>query len=254
MARSSAHPLLGVHDQALAVVVLFRGRRPFADEDVLLTQHLERSARGALERSELFEGERRARRFSQELARVGGLLTASLNPIVVLEEVARGARAPRSRCRSHPAARARRARGASRERRGHRAARGHTCELVHGNLRRRRPVPCACRLPRCRAAAAPGAGRSPARAGDRRVRGGSARRARGGLYGVLGVYSNARRTWRDDEVQTLSALAATASASAANAELYQRVAEEKERKRCDPGQHRRRHRRRRPGRADRPLE
>jgi PAS domain S-box-containing protein len=51
----------------------------------------------------------------------------------------------------------------------------------------------------------------------------------GGLYGVLVVYSREPRPWRDDEVQSLVALAATASASVANAELYQRVAEEKER-------------------------
>ena len=37
------------------------------------------------------------------------------------------------------------------------------------------------------------------------------------------------RTWREDEVQALAALAATASAVFSSAELYQRVAEEKER-------------------------
>jgi PAS domain S-box-containing protein len=52
---------------------------------------------------------------------------------------------------------------------------------------------------------------------------------RGGLYGVLAVYSREPRAWREDEVQSLVALAGTASASVANAELYQRVAEEKER-------------------------
>jgi PAS domain S-box-containing protein len=51
----------------------------------------------------------------------------------------------------------------------------------------------------------------------------------GGLYGVLTVYSRAARSWRDDEVESLSALAAAASASVANAELYQRVADERER-------------------------
>ncbi len=51
----------------------------------------------------------------------------------------------------------------------------------------------------------------------------------GGLSGVLAVYSSAPRVWRDDEVETLSALAATSSASVANAELYQSVAEERER-------------------------
>ena len=50
-----------------------------------------------------------------------------------------------------------------------------------------------------------------------------------GFHGVLAVYSHSPRQWREDEVQTLSALAASASASVANAELYQRVAEEKER-------------------------
>jgi PAS domain S-box-containing protein len=51
----------------------------------------------------------------------------------------------------------------------------------------------------------------------------------GGLYGILAVYSRTPRAWREDEVQSLGALAAAASASVANAELYQRVAEEKER-------------------------
>jgi PAS domain S-box-containing protein len=51
----------------------------------------------------------------------------------------------------------------------------------------------------------------------------------GGLSGVLTVYDSAVRTWREDEVQALAALAATASAVFSSAELYQRVAEEKER-------------------------
>jgi two-component system phosphate regulon sensor histidine kinase PhoR len=51
----------------------------------------------------------------------------------------------------------------------------------------------------------------------------------GGLYGVLAVYAETPRAWRDDEVQTLSTLASASSASVSNAELYQRVAEEKER-------------------------
>jgi two-component system sensor histidine kinase VicK len=46
---------------------------------------------------------------------------------------------------------------------------------------------------------------------------------------VLAVYSRVPRAWREDEVQSLAALAGTASAAVANAELYQRVAEEKER-------------------------
>jgi PAS domain S-box-containing protein len=223
-------PVMGVHDQAFAVVVLFRGRRPFADEDVLLTQHLSGAARGALERSELFEGERRARRFSQELARVGGLLTASLNPIVVLEQVARAAPglleadAAVIRLLERDELVVRAASGVGTERLV--GTRASSSTGVSGAVAQSRaPV------------AVPDAERQPRLARDDLLleRGTAACVAvplvghGGGLYGVLGVYSNARRTWRDDEVQTLSALAATASASAANAELYQRVAEEKER-------------------------
>ena len=51
----------------------------------------------------------------------------------------------------------------------------------------------------------------------------------GGLHGVLAVYDRESRSWRDDEIQALSALAATASAAFSSAELYARVAEEKER-------------------------
>jgi two-component system phosphate regulon sensor histidine kinase PhoR len=50
-----------------------------------------------------------------------------------------------------------------------------------------------------------------------------------GLSGVLAVYDAKVRHWREDEVQSLAALAATASAVFSSAELYQRVAEEKER-------------------------
>jgi PAS domain S-box-containing protein len=223
-------PVIGVHDQAFAVVVLFRGHRRFADEDVLLTQHLSGAARGALERSELFEGERRAGRFSQELARVGGLLTASLNPIVVLEQVARAAPglleadAAVIRLLERDELVVRAASGAGTERLV--GTRASSSTGVSGAVAQSRAT-----------VAVSDAEQQPRLARDDLLleRGTAACVAvplvghGGGLYGVLGVYSNARRTWRDDEVQTLSALAATASASAANAELYQRVAEEKER-------------------------
>src|SRR5581483_11866149 len=48
------------------------------------------------------------------------------------------------------------------------------------------------------------------------------------LRGVLAVYSRDPRRWRDEEVQALTALAANASAALANAELYHRVALERE--------------------------
>jgi PAS domain S-box-containing protein len=46
---------------------------------------------------------------------------------------------------------------------------------------------------------------------------------------VLAVYSGHGRTWREEEIEALGALASNASAALSNAELYQRVAVEKER-------------------------
>src|SRR5205814_5021230 len=50
-----------------------------------------------------------------------------------------------------------------------------------------------------------------------------------GLEGVLSVYAREPRAWRPDETEALGALAANASAALSSAELYQRVAMEKER-------------------------
>ena len=51
----------------------------------------------------------------------------------------------------------------------------------------------------------------------------------GSPRGVLAVYSAQPRTWREEEIDALLALAASTSAALANAELYQRVALERER-------------------------
>ncbi len=53
--------------------------------------------------------------------------------------------------------------------------------------------------------------------------------ADGSPRGVLSVYSVQPRTWREEEIDALHALAASTSAALANAELYQRVALERER-------------------------
>ena len=223
-------PVAGVHDQAYAVAVLFRGPRTFADEDVLLTEHLSGAARGALERSELFEGERRARTFSQRLARVGALLATSLDPAIVLDEVARrapgllGADAAVIRVLEGDQLVVRAAAGPGTERLVGVAA--VSSAAVSGAVAQSR-APLAIQ----------DVGDQPRLArGDLLLEGGTAACLAvpvaahgGGLYGVLAVYSRAPRPWRDDEIQALAALAAAASASVANAELYSRVAEEKER-------------------------
>ena len=223
-------PVAGVHEQTFVAVVLFRGERAFTDEDVLLTQHLSGAARGALERSELFETERRARNFSQRLAEIGALFSTTLDPAVVLDEVAREAPA----LLEADAAVMRLLDGD---------------ELVVGTAH----GPGTAGLAGTSSSSAFGISgavtqsRAPASVRDVREqprlargdlvleRGAAASVAvpmiahGGGFSGVLAVYSQTPRAWREDEVQSLSALAAAASASVANAELYQRVAEEKER-------------------------
>jgi len=225
-------PVAGVfHDQAHAVVVLFRGARTFADQDVSLTEHLSGAARGALERSELFEGERRARTFSQRLARVAALLATSLDSRVVLDEVAReapgllGADIAVIRLLERDELVVRAAAGPGTE---------HLAGTSAGSATGISGAVAQSRAP----ALVQDAEEEPRLAhGDLLLEPGTAAACvavplvahGGGLYGVLAVYASSPRAWRDDELQTLSALAAAASASVANAELYQRVAEEKER-------------------------
>ena len=225
-------PVAGVfRDYAHAVIVLFRGRRTFADEDVLLTEHLGGAARGALERSELFEGERRARTFSQRLARIGALLATSLDPQVVLDEVAReapgllGADAAVIRLLERDELVVRAATGRGTERLAGTAT-DSTTGISGAVAQTRAPVELRDAETEPRLAH-----------GDRLLEQGTAAACvavplvahGGGLYGVLAVYAVPPRAWRNDEVETLAALAAASSASVANAELYQRVAEEKER-------------------------
>src|SRR5207237_8507173 len=51
----------------------------------------------------------------------------------------------------------------------------------------------------------------------------------GMTVGVLAVYASVAREWREEEIEALLAVAASTSAALANAELYQRVALERER-------------------------
>jgi PAS domain S-box-containing protein len=51
----------------------------------------------------------------------------------------------------------------------------------------------------------------------------------GNVHGVLAVYAREARSWRDEEVEALAALAGNVSAFLSNAELYQRVVMERER-------------------------
>jgi len=80
-----AIPVAG--ETAGLVLVFFEDERDFAGDDLELAHQIAAAARGALDRSRLFEAERTARSLSQQLARTGSLLATELDPVAVLEAV-----------------------------------------------------------------------------------------------------------------------------------------------------------------------
>jgi PAS domain S-box-containing protein len=212
------------------VVVFFAEQRTFSDDDLELGRRLAGAARGGLERSELYESERASRALSQQLARMGGLLATELEPAAILEEVADQAPALLG-------------------------ADACAIQLVDGDELvvtavggKTAPAVVGKRLSSTsRPAGDVVQARSPvvfADAGeDSRLLGDDPVLAAGhsaylgvplvgledGLQGVLAVYSQRPRVWREEEIEALAALAGNASAVLSNAELYQRVAIERER-------------------------
>ena len=82
-------PVDAPRDAGRGLVLIFfaEQRTKFGDDDLELARHLAEATRGALERSELFEGERGARALAQRLTRTGRLARGELDPAVVLDEV-----------------------------------------------------------------------------------------------------------------------------------------------------------------------
>ena len=223
-------PVIGAQGQKQAVVVLFRDERTFSDDDLALARHLSGAARGALERAELFEGERRAHTFSQRLADIGGLLATKLDPAAAFAEVVREAPVLLD-------ADAAVLRLLENDELVVRAAFGPGTQSVR-NLRSSSAGGAVGIAAQSSAPVAVTDARETPRFGheDPLLANGMIACVAvpmllhgGGLSGVLAVYDAKVRVWRDDEVQALAALAATASAVFSSAELYQRVAEEKER-------------------------
>jgi PAS domain S-box-containing protein len=216
-------------DEAALVLVFFAEERRFADDDLELTRNLTGAARGALERSELFEAERRSRALAQQLARTSNLLAPELDPAAVLEEVVR--RAPE--LLSADAAVLRLLEG---DELVVRAAGGGGSDALDSRL------PSTARL-----AGDAVQSRAPVSVTDTRedtrllqadpvLAGGYAGYLavpligpEGTVLGVLSVYSREPRSWSGDEIEALKAFAVNASAALSGAELYQSVALEKER-------------------------
>jgi PAS domain S-box-containing protein len=222
-------PVDAGHSTGLAIV-FFSDERRFDDDDLELARHLSRAARGALERSELFENERTSRALSQQLTRMGRLLAAELDPAAVLEELV--GQAPRLLGVEACAIRVYEG--------GELVVRAVAGPDTEGALGIRTPAT-------SRLAGDVVQTLSPVAladvsedervldadpllaAGYRAYLGVPLYASEGGPRGVLSLYSHRARAWRDEEIEALVALAGTASAVLANAELYEHVAIERER-------------------------
>ncbi|MEP6909530.1 MAG: GAF domain-containing protein [Actinomycetota bacterium] len=212
------------------VVVFFADQRTFSDDDLELGRRLAGAARGGLERSELYESERTSRALSQQLARTGSLLATELDPAAILDEVADQAPAllGADACVIQVV---------ESEELVVSAVGGRTAPAIVGS-----------RLPATnRPAGDVVQARAPVvfvdaaedsrlvaddpilAAGHSGYLGVPLVGLEGGFQGVLAVYSQAPRAWREEEIEALAALAGNASAVLSNAELYQRVAMERER-------------------------
>ena len=224
-----AVPVGAPGDRDGLVVVFFAESHRFSDYDLELALNLAGTARGALERSELYESERRARGLAQQLARTGTLLTTELDPAAVLDEIVTQAPALLG-------ADAAVVRLLEDDELVVSAAGG---ELPEDLLDSRAPATgwAAADAIQTLAPVAIGdvEGEGPA-ASDPALAGGYRAflavplvGSEGGPQGVLSVYARRPRSWQADEVEALNALAGNASAALASAELYQRVALEKER-------------------------
>jgi PAS domain S-box-containing protein len=212
-------------EQGELVLLFFDAAHTFSSEDLELAQQVARAARGAFERSRLFDAERTARSLAQQLARTGSLLATELDPAAVLDAVV------------SEAAELLRADAAALASLDDRdlvitAAVG---DGAAGSVGSRSPAiaGAAGDVVRSRAPAAhEDASQSESlREGDAFLAVGHTAylgvplsAPDGGLYGVLAIYCRAPRVWREEEVQALVALAANAAAALTNAELYQRVA------------------------------
>jgi PAS domain S-box-containing protein len=217
-------------EDAGLVIVFFAEEREFTDEDLELARHLGDAARGALERSELFEAERTARALSQQLARTGGVLATELDPAAVLEEVVQqapallGADACAVRTLEDDELVVSAASGEGAEEAvGSRTS--ATARLSGDVFQSRSPLAVEDVTADERLVDA-----DPLLlAGYAAFLGVPLSGPEATLGGVLAVYARKPRKWRTEEVEALLALAGNTSAALANAELYSRVSLEKER-------------------------
>jgi PAS domain S-box-containing protein len=222
-------PEPGRDEQGL-VLVFFRQEEIFDDGQLELAGHVAGAARGALERSELYERERRSRSLAQRLARAGRELAGELDPDNVLDQAVRhavellGADGASARLLEGDEVVVRAATGGGElEAIGVRAP--STGWLVGD-------------IVQTRATRAIDDVRDDGRvahadpmlaAGYAAYLGVPMIGPEESVQGILAVYSRRPREWREEEADAMHALAATAAAARSNADLYQGVSHEQQR-------------------------
>ena len=212
------------------VLVFFQGERAFDDDQLELAAQVAAAARAALERSDLYERERRSRHLAQRLAQSGRELAGELDPDNVLDASARfavqllGGDGASVRMLEGDEVVVRAAAGAGGiDALGTRAP--STAWLVGDIVQTRasRSIPDVAVDPRV------GEADAMLGAGYAGYLGVPMIGPEESAQGILAVYSTRPREWREEEAEALLALAATAAAARVNAELYQGVSHEQQR-------------------------
>jgi PAS domain S-box-containing protein len=209
-------------------LVFFAQEQSFSDDEIELAHNLAGAARGALERAELYEVERKSRAIAQQLARTGTHLASELDPEVILEEIVQqapklvGADAAVVSVLEGEELVVSAAHGDGTE-----AALGTRASAVGelaGEVANTRAPVALGEVEGLMAASDPLLER-----GHRAFLGAPLVGPEGAVQGVLAVYAREPRTWREEDVEAIVALAGNASAFLSNAQLYQRVVLEQER-------------------------
>jgi PAS domain S-box-containing protein len=212
------------------VLVFFRNERSFDDEQLRLAGQVAAAARGALERSDLYERERRSRSLAQRLALAGRELAGELDPDNVLEQTVRHAiellEADGSSVRllEGDEVVVRAATGAG-ELDALETRVASTGRLV-GDIVQTRAVRA---IEDVRGDPRVGEADAMLAAGHAAYLGVPMIGPDGAVQGILAVYGRRPRHWGEEDSEALQALAATAAAARANAELYQGVSHEQQR-------------------------
>ena len=212
------------------VLVFFAGEEAFHDEQLALAAQVAGAARGALERSELYERERRSRALAQRLAKAGRELAGELDPEDVLDQAVRhavqlvGAEGASLRMLEDDEVVVRAATGAGED--DAIGTRAPSTGFLVGDIVQTRSTRAVMDVRTDRRL---GEADPMLAAGYVAYLGVPMIGPEESVQGILAVYDGRTREWLEEEGEALHALGASAAAARANAELYQGVSQEQQR-------------------------